>query len=73
MLNEITSTIFNAMAVAVAIAVAVWLAIAGYAWQVEGLMLAMGAMLGAIVFAFRVSESAASGRLSIWAGPLSLR
>ena len=72
MLNKITTTLFNALAVAVAAGVACWLAVAGYAWQVEGLMLAMGAILGAIVFSFRVSESVASEGVSIWAGPLGL-
>lgn len=71
MLNKITTAIFNATALAVAIGAAVWLAMAGHAFQVDGLMLAMAAMLGAVVFGFRLSEGAESGGLSIWAGPIA--
>jgi hypothetical protein len=70
MLNKITITLFNALAVAVAVGAAFWLAMAGRAFQLDGLMVAMGAMLGAMVFSFRLSEGAEAGRLSIWAGPL---
>ena len=74
MLNKISSTIFNAVGIVVATGALVWLAVTGHAWQVEGLLLVMGAILGAVIFGFRLSEGAETHHPSLWAGPLgSLR
>lgn len=70
MLNRIASTVFTAAVVLVATAVAVWLTITGHTLQVGGLLMAMGAILGAVMFAFRLAEGFGPDRLSIWAGPL---
>ena len=70
MLNRIVSTVFTAAVVLVATAVAVWLTITGHTLQVGGLLMAMGAMLGAVMFGFRLAEGFGPDRLSIWAGPL---
>ena len=69
MLNKISSVIFNTAVVLVATAVAVWLSITGHTLQVGGLLIAMGAILGAVMFGFRVAEGIGPDRLSIWAGP----
>jgi hypothetical protein len=69
MLRKITFTVFNAAAVLVAIAVAVGLTISGHTLAVEGLLLAMGAILAAVLFAFRLTEGPGPDRLSIWVGP----
>jgi len=69
MLNKITSTVFNAAVVVIGTAVAVWLTITGHTLNIGGLLLAMGAVLGAVFFGYRLAEGG-PGRLSIWAGPL---
>ena len=71
MLHKITSTIFNAAVVLIATAVAVWLTVTGHTLQVGGLLIAMGAVLGAVLFGFRLAEGFGADRLSIWAGPVS--
>jgi hypothetical protein len=71
MFKTIISTIFHALVLVVAAAVAVWLTITGNTLHVGGLLLAMGAILGAVIFGFRLAEGFGTDRLSIWAGPLS--
>jgi hypothetical protein len=74
MLDKITSTVFNAGVFAVAIGATVWLTVTGHALQVEGLLLAMGAILAAVIFGFRLNEGSDNEHPSIWIGPLgSLR
>lgn len=70
MFKRITSTVFNAVVVLVAIAVAAWLTISGHTLTLEGLWLAMAAILGAVMFSFRLVEGFGSDRLSLWVGPL---
>lgn len=70
MLNRIISTVFTAAAVFVGAAIAVLLTITGHTLQVGGLLMAMGAILGAVMFGFRLAEGFGPDRLSIWAGPL---
>ena len=71
MLNKITSTVFKAAVLLLATASAVWLTITGRTLLLDGLMLALGAILAAIIFGFRLAESPGPDRrLSIWAGPL---
>jgi len=70
MLNRIVSTVFSAAVMLVAAAFAVWLTITGHTLQIGGLLMAMGAMLGAIMFGFRLAEGFGLDDLSIWAGPL---
>ena len=71
MLTKITSLIFNAAVVLVAVATAVWLTITGQTLNAGGLLTALGAILGAVMFGFRLSEGFGPDRLSIWVGPLS--
>jgi hypothetical protein len=71
MFKTIISIVFHAAVVVVAAAVAVWLTITGHTLQVGGLLMAMGAILGAVMFGFRLAEGFGPDRLSIWAGPLS--
>ena len=71
MFRTIISTVFHAAVVAVALGVAVWLTTTGHTLQVGGLLLVMGAILGAVMFGFRLAEGFGPDRLSIWAGPLS--
>ena len=70
MLNKITSLVFNAAVVLIAVATAVWLTITGQTLHVGGLLLALGSVLGAVMFAFRLFEGFGPDRLSIWVGPL---
>ena len=70
MLNRISSTLFNAVAMVAAATAVVWLAITGHAWQVEGLLLVMGAILGMVVFGFRLNEGPGVDYPSFWAGPV---
>jgi hypothetical protein len=70
MLNKITFTVFNAAVVAIGTAAAVWLTITGHTLQVGGLLLAMGGVLGAVFFGYRLAEGVGPDRLSIWTGPL---
>jgi len=70
MLSKITYLIFNAAVVLIAVATAVWLTITGQTLHVGGLLLALGAILGAVMFGFRLFEGFGPGRLSIWVGPL---
>jgi hypothetical protein len=71
MFRATISTVFHALVAVVAAAVAVWLTITGHIFHVGGLLMAMGAVLGAVVFGFRLAEGFGPDRLSIWAGPLS--
>jgi hypothetical protein len=71
MLNRIVSTWFTAVVALVSAAVAVWLTLTGHTLQVGGLLIAMGAVLGAVMFGFRLAEGFGPDSLSIWAGPLS--
>ena len=70
MFNKLTYVIFNATVLSVATAIAVWLTINGHMRQVEGLLVVMGAILGAVLFGFRLAEGFGPTHLSIWAGPL---
>ena len=71
MFKRITSTLFKAAIVLVAIAAVVVLTVSGHTTQIGGLMLAMWAILGAVLFGFELTESFRSDRLSIWPGPLA--
>ena len=71
MFKKITTTVFNGAIVLGGIATAVWLTITGNTLQIEGLMLAMGALLAAVIFGFRLIEGLGSDKLSIWVGPIS--
>ena len=71
MFRKIAITVFNAALILVAAVVAVWLTITGHTLQVGGLLIAMGAVLGAVMFGFRLAEGFGTDRLSIWAGPIS--
>jgi hypothetical protein len=70
MIKRITSTVFKAAVVVVAAAAAVGFAVTGHTLHIGGLMLATGAILGAVMLGFQVAEGFGSDRLSIWAGPL---
>lgn len=70
MFRRIASTIFHTAVVLVATAVAVWLTITGHTLQIGGLLIAMGAILGAVIFGFRLAEGFGPDHLSIWAGPV---
>ncbi|HEY7333773.1 MAG TPA: hypothetical protein VH639_02740 [Bryobacteraceae bacterium] len=70
MLKKITSTVFNSAVAVLAAAAAAWLALTGHTLQIGGLLLALGAILAAVIFAIRVAEGFGSDRLSIWVGPL---
>jgi len=69
MLNKFASTAFNAAVVFIGTAAAVWLTITGHTLNIGGLLLAMGAILGAVFYGYRLAEGG-PGRLSIWAGPV---
>lgn len=69
MLNRTLSTVFSAAVVLVLATVAVWLTLTGHTLQVGSLLIAMGAILGAVMFGFRLAEGFGPDRLSIWAGP----
>ena len=56
--------------VLVSAAVAVWLTMTGHTLQVGGLLIAMGAILGAVMFGFRLAEGFGPDRLSILPGPI---
>ncbi len=71
MFKTVISTSFHALVLVVAAAVAVWLTITGNTLHLGGLLMAMGAILGAVIFGFRLVEGFGADRLSIWAGPLS--
>ena len=68
MFRRFASTVFNAAVVLIATAATVWLTITGHTLQIGGLLLAMGASLGAVMFGFRLAEGFGPDRLSIWAG-----
>lgn len=70
MLSRTLSTVFSAAVVLVLATVAVWLTLTGHTLQVGGLLIAMGAILGAAMFGFRLAEGVGPDRLSIWAGPI---
>jgi hypothetical protein len=70
MFKRIISTVFTASVILVATATAVWLTITGHTLQIGGLLMAMGAILGAVMFGFRLAEGFGPERLSIWAGPV---
>jgi hypothetical protein len=69
-MRRIVFAVFHAAVVLVATAVAVWLTITGHTLQIGGLLLAMGAVLGAVMFGFRLAEGLEPDLLSIWAGPV---
>jgi len=71
MLKTTISTVFHALVVVVATAVAVGLTVTGHTLHVGGLLMAMGAVLAAVLFGFRLAEGFGPDRVSIWAGPLS--
>jgi hypothetical protein len=71
MLKTTISTVFHALVVVVATAVAVGLTVTGHTPHVGGLLVAMGAVLAAVLFGFRLAEGFGPDRVSIWAGPLS--
>lgn len=71
MFRTIISTVFHALVAVVAAAAAVWLTITGHTLHLGGLLMAMGGVLGAVMFGFRLAEGFGPDRLSIWAGPLS--
>ena len=70
MFKKITWAVFNAAVLLVGISTAVWLTITGHTLQIGGLLLAMGGLLGAVMFGFRLAEGFGPGELSIWVGPL---
>lgn len=70
MFRRIVFASFHAAVILVAIAGAVWLTITGHTVQIGGMLLAMGALLGAVMFGFRLAEGLEPGRLSLWAGPV---
>ena len=70
MLNKITSTVFNVAVLLVATGSAVWLTITGHTLVLEGMLVALGAVLAAVIFGMRLAEGFGPDRLSIWAGPL---
>jgi MFS-type transporter involved in bile tolerance (Atg22 family) len=70
MFKRIAFTVFNAAVALVGAAAAVWLTISGHTLEIGGLLLAMGAILGAVIFGFRLAEGFGPDHLSIWAGPL---
>lgn len=70
MYRRIVCTVFHGAVVLVATAAAVWLAIAGHTLQIGGLLIGMWAILGAVMFGFRLAEGFGPDRLSIWAGPI---
>jgi hypothetical protein len=70
MFKRIVATVFHAAVVLIAASMAVWLTITGHTLQVGGLLLAMGAILGAVMFGFRLAEGFGPDRLSIWVGRL---
>lgn len=69
MFKRIVWTVFNAAVVLVAAGAAVWLPSNGHSLHIGGLLLAMGAILGAVAFGLRLIEGFGPDRLSIWAGP----
>ena len=71
MLKRTISTLFHALVVVVSTTVAVKLTVTGHTLDVGGLLVAMGAVLGAVFFGFRLTEGFGADRVSIWAGPLS--
>ena len=71
MFKRTISTLFHALVVVVATTVAVGLTVTGHTLHVGGLLVAMGAVLGAVFFGFRLTEGFGADRVSIWAGPLS--
>jgi len=70
MSRKLVSTMFNVAVVVISAAIAIWLTVTGHASQIPGLLLSMGALLGAVIFGFRLAEGFAPDRLSIWAGPV---
>ena len=70
MLNRITSAVFNVAVLLVAAASAVWLTITGHTLLLEGMLVALGAVLAAVIFGMRLAGGFGTDRLSIWAGPL---
>jgi hypothetical protein len=70
MFKRTISTLFHALVVVVATAVAVGLTVTGHTLHVGGLLVAKGAVLGAVLFGFGL-KGFGPDRVSIWAGPLS--
>jgi hypothetical protein len=71
MLKKTISTLFHALVVVVATAIAVGLTVTGHTLHMGGLLMAMGAVLGAVLFGFRLAEGFGPDHVSFWAGPLS--
>ena len=71
MFKRTISTLFHALVVVVATRAAVGLTVTGHTLHVGGLLVAMGAVLGAVLFGFRLTKGFGPDRVSIWAGPLS--
>jgi hypothetical protein len=71
MFKRTIATLFHALVVVVATTVAVGLTVTGHTLHVGGLLVAMSAVLGAVLFAFRLTEGLGPDRVSIWAGPIS--
>ena len=69
MLHKITTTGFK-IAVLAAAALAMGLTVNGHILGLEALLLSLGAMLVATIFAFRLAEGPGPDRLSIWTGPV---
>ena len=68
MLKKITSTVFYAAVVIMAVGAAIWLTITGHTLHTGGLLMALGAILAAVLFGFRLAEGFGPNRLSIWPG-----
>lgn len=68
MLKRITSAVFYAAVVIIAAGSAVWLTITGHTLHTGGLLMALGALLAAVLFGFRLAEGFGPDRLSIWSG-----
>ena len=71
MFTKVVSTVFNGAVVVVAAAAAVWLTVTGHTLHIGGLLLMLGSVLAAVIFAFKLVDDLGSGRVSIYAGPLS--
>ena len=71
MFKKTISTLFHALVVVVAATIAVKLTVTGHTLDMGGLLVALGAVLGAVFFGFRLTEGFGADRVSIWAGPLS--
>ena len=71
MLQRIIAITFHAAVMLIGAAVAVWLTITGHTLHIGGLLLALGGVLGAVMFGLRLAEGFGPDQISIWAGPIS--